>query len=95
VDMILSGMTMTPKRNLKVAFVGPYFISGKGILTKTEHIAALQSATGLNKAEFSIAAIKDSCSEMFPGKGFVTNQSMVKSERCPPFWNYGDTILNY
>jgi len=35
-DMILSGMTMTPQRNLKVAFVGPYYISGKGLLTKIE-----------------------------------------------------------
>ena len=34
VDMVLSGMTITPDRNLKVAFVGPYFISGKAILTK-------------------------------------------------------------
>jgi len=34
VDMILSGMTMTMERNLKVAFIGPYFVSGKGILTK-------------------------------------------------------------
>ena len=29
VDMVLSGMTITGRRNLKAAFVGPYFISGK------------------------------------------------------------------
>ncbi|MGD8471501.1 MAG: transporter substrate-binding domain-containing protein, partial [Desulfobacteraceae bacterium] len=39
VDMILSSMTMTPERNLKVAFIGPYYISGKGLLTKTQTIA--------------------------------------------------------
>ena len=33
VDMIVSGMTITPNRNLKVAFVGPYFLSGKAFLT--------------------------------------------------------------
>ncbi|MBW2706569.1 MAG: transporter substrate-binding domain-containing protein, partial [Deltaproteobacteria bacterium] len=33
VDMVISSMTMTLERNLKVAFVGPYYISGKGILT--------------------------------------------------------------
>jgi polar amino acid transport system substrate-binding protein len=42
VDMIISSMTMTLERNKKVAFVGPYYISGKGILTKTDHIATLQ-----------------------------------------------------
>jgi len=42
VDMILSGMTITPKRNQKVAFVGPYYVSGKGILAVAEKYAALQ-----------------------------------------------------
>jgi polar amino acid transport system substrate-binding protein len=44
VDMILSSMTMTLERNLNVAFVGPYYISGKGILTKAQTIAMLQDA---------------------------------------------------
>ena len=41
VDMVVSSMTMTLERNRKVAFVGPYYVSGKGILTKTQTIAAL------------------------------------------------------
>ena len=39
VDMVMSGMTITPERNARVAFVGPYFISGKAFLTKKETIA--------------------------------------------------------
>jgi polar amino acid transport system substrate-binding protein len=65
VDMIISGMTMLPQRNLKVAFVGPYFVSGKGILTKAQHLAALQDADGLNKPDFKVAALKGSTSQMF------------------------------
>ena len=68
VDMILSSMTMTPDRNLKVAFVGPYFISGKGILTKTETVASLQDTAGLNKPNFRVAALKDSTSQTFVQK---------------------------
>ena len=34
IDMIISNMTITPGRNMKVAFVGPYFVSGKAFLTK-------------------------------------------------------------
>ena len=64
-DMVLSGMTMTLSRNLKVAFVGPYYISGKGILTKAQTIGALQATEGLNKPEFKIAALKGSTSQKF------------------------------
>jgi len=65
VDMVLSSMTMTLTRNLKVAFVGPYYISGKGILTKAKTIGILQKPEGLNKPEFKIAALKGSTSQIF------------------------------
>ena len=65
VDMIISSMTMTLERNLKVAFIGPYYVSGKGILTKGDAIAAIQQTDGLNQAGFKVAALKDSTSQKF------------------------------
>ena len=65
VDMILSGMTITPKRNQKVAFVGPYYVSGKGILAAAEKYAALQQAKGLDTPEVTVAALKNSTSQKF------------------------------
>jgi polar amino acid transport system substrate-binding protein len=65
IDMIISSMTMTLERNLKVAFVGPYYVSGKGILTKGDSITLLQNPDGLNKPEFKVAALKDSTSQKF------------------------------
>ena len=65
VDIILSSMTMTPKRNLKVAFIGPYYISGKGMLTKTQTIATLQAAESLNNPQIKVAALKASTSQAF------------------------------
>ena len=65
VDMILSGMTMTSERNLKVAFIGPYYVSGKGVLTKTQTIATLQAAENLNDPQFEVAALKASTSQAF------------------------------
>lgn len=65
VDMILSSMTMTPKRNLKVAFIGPYYISGKGMLTKANTIATLQAAEKLDDPQFKVAALKASTSQAF------------------------------
>jgi polar amino acid transport system substrate-binding protein len=65
VDMILSGMTITPKRNQKVAFVGPYYVSGKGILAVAEKYADLQQAKGLDTPEVGVAALKNSTSQKF------------------------------
>ncbi len=65
VDMVLSGMTITPKRNQKVAFVGPYYVTGKGILAVGEKYAALREATGLDAPEVTVATLKNSTSRKF------------------------------
>ena len=65
VDMVLSGMTMTPLRNLKVAFVGPYFASGKSILTKKENVESLNELSKINQPDKVLVALKGSTSQMF------------------------------
>ncbi len=65
VDMVLSGMTITPKRNLKVAFVGPYFISGKAFLTKVKTIANAKEAEDVNTPDTKLVALRDSTSQAF------------------------------
>lgn len=65
VDMVMSGLTMTPERNLKVAFVGPYFVSGKAILTKNETLAGSEEADDINKGTVRLAALAGSTSERF------------------------------
>ena len=64
VDMVISGMTMTPQRNMTVAFVGPYFISGKSFLTTTSTLTSKGSAE-LNDPAMRIAALLGSTSESF------------------------------
>jgi polar amino acid transport system substrate-binding protein len=65
VDMVLSGMTITPDRNLKVAFVGPYFISGKAFLTKVKTIAQADEAADVNNPQTKLVALKASTSQAF------------------------------
>ena len=65
VDMIISGMTITPVRNLKVAFVGPYFASGKSILTKEANISSMDEASKMNNPDTVLVALKGSTSQMF------------------------------
>ena len=68
VDMVMSGMTITPARNLKVAFVGPYFISGKAFLTKIKNIAYADEAGDVNNPNTKIVTLKDSTSQAFAEK---------------------------
>jgi len=65
VDLVISGMTITPERNARVAFAGPYFISGKSVLTKSEMIARVDDATELDDPNRTYAALAGSNSEQF------------------------------
>jgi len=65
IDMVLSGMTMTPQRNLKVAFVGPYFASGKSILTKKENVDSMDDLSKINHPDKVLVALKGSTSQIF------------------------------
>jgi polar amino acid transport system substrate-binding protein len=65
VDIIMSGMTMTPARNLRVAFVGPYMVSGKSILTTSAALAKIDEAEDIDQSQVKMAALKGSTSEEF------------------------------
>ena len=65
IDMILSGMTITPQRNMKVAFVGPYFKSGKAILTKLPTMAQAQTPEDIHDPRKAIVTLRGSTSELF------------------------------
>jgi len=65
VDAVMSGMTITPERNRRVAFVGPYLVSGKSILTKSSTIAAAKEAADIDQSSIRVAALANSTSQMF------------------------------
>ena len=65
IDVIMSGMTITPERNMKALFVGPYMVSGKTILTKASTILALDEQTEINQSQVTLVALQGSTSEEF------------------------------
>jgi polar amino acid transport system substrate-binding protein len=65
VDLVISGMTITPERNARAAFAGPYFISGKSVLTKSKTIANVRDTTKLNDASRTYVTLAGSTSEDF------------------------------
>ena len=68
VDIIMSGMTITPERNVNFTFAGPYIVSGKSILAKSKRLAVLNEMDEINKPMISIAALKGSTSQSFVKK---------------------------
>lgn len=65
VDLVISNMTITPERSKRVAFAGPYFVSGKALLTKRSTLANARSGAELNSSAFSFVALKSSTSQAF------------------------------
>ena len=65
VDVVMSGMTITAERNMKVAFVGPYSISGKSILTKSSMLAEADDTDDINQGSVTLSALEGSTSQKF------------------------------
>jgi len=65
VDVVMSGMAMTFERNMRVAFAGPYLLSGKSILTKSAAISETKSSEELNSDKIKMVALKGSTSESY------------------------------
>jgi ABC-type amino acid transport substrate-binding protein len=61
-------MTITPGRNLKAAFVGPYFESGKAFLTKMKTIAMAEDPEDIDAKNTKLVALKGSTSQAFVEK---------------------------
>jgi polar amino acid transport system substrate-binding protein len=68
VDIVISNFSMTLERNRKVAFVGPYLASGKGILTKQKLVEQLQTKEGLNTPDMTVAVLRNSTSQEYVEK---------------------------
>jgi polar amino acid transport system substrate-binding protein len=65
IDMAISGLTMTPERNLHVAFVGPYLVSGMSMLTKSKTLARLRKPEEIDRPSVSVAILRGSTAEEF------------------------------
>lgn len=65
VDMVMSGMAITKERARDATFLGPYMLSGKSILTKSDTLARAKEAGDINNANIRLAALKGSTSQQF------------------------------
>lgn len=68
VDAIFSGMTITQQRNMNVAFAGPYFLSGKALLTRSEVLANARGPAPLDRPSVKLVTLEGTTSQ-----GYVQN----------------------
>jgi len=85
-DIVMSGMAITARRNLRVAFAGPYLMSGKAILTKSKTLAAAKTAADLDKPYVRLVALTDSTSQRFA-------ERMLPSAQLTTTDNYDAAVL--
>ncbi|HEX6226820.1 MAG TPA: transporter substrate-binding domain-containing protein [Chryseolinea sp.] len=85
IDAVMSGMTMTPERNLEVLFAGPYLLSGKSILTKSKLINEISTAASGSEKKYKITTLKGSTSVEFV-KNFIPKHELILVD------NYNDGV---
>ena len=55
-DILISGMTITQERNLKVNFADPYIIVGQTILLNKKHAGKVKSYKDLNNPKYTVTS---------------------------------------
>jgi polar amino acid transport system substrate-binding protein len=65
IDLAVAGMTITPERNARVAFAGPYFVSGNTLLARTRELAETEDPAQLDDPKLSFAVLEASTSASF------------------------------
>jgi polar amino acid transport system substrate-binding protein len=68
VDMVLSGVDITPERTKEFLFVGPYLLSGKSLVTTSKALAGADTVDDINTPDLSFVALKNSTSQAFVKK---------------------------
>jgi ABC-type amino acid transport substrate-binding protein len=68
IDLVISGMSITPERTEHVSFVGPYMMSGKSILTRSSVLGQVSSSEEFNSSKLKLMALSNSTSAAFVRK---------------------------
>ena len=64
VDLIMSGLSITARSNMEIAFVGPYGSSGQAFFGREDLSLALEDPLDLNQAGLKIGVLKSTTAEM-------------------------------
>ncbi len=81
IDLALAGITITPKRNMKVIFLGPYYVTGQSILGKKSIVEKVKGPDDMNRPDFTLVVAKNTTGEqvaraLVPKAHIVTANNM-------------------
>lgn len=84
IDMAMSGITMTPLRNLRTAFIGPYALSGQSILGKKTILEQVSTPEDLRKLTCCVAVLKGTTGEtmaenLLPDANIISTSTLDES----------------
>jgi polar amino acid transport system substrate-binding protein len=65
VDVLISGISITPERNARAAFAGPYFVSGRSVLVKSGNLEQLDELDEINRPAVTLVVLEGSTSQRF------------------------------
>lgn len=64
-DLVISGVTITPERNARVAFAGPYFISGAALLVRQDSLTGPEDSGERDDPSRTYTALAGTTSEAY------------------------------
>ena len=85
-DILISGMTITPERNLQVNFAEPYIIIGQTILLNARNRDAVKSVKELNDPKYTIAT-------KLGTSGDITSSRLMPRAKIKRFETEADAAL--
>ncbi len=86
IDLALAGITITPKRNLKVLFLGPYYVTGQSILGKKSVVTKIKSPEAMNRPDFTLVVAKNTTGEQV-AKALVPKANIVLAKNMEEAFN--------
>lgn len=85
VDMVISGLSITPQRVKEFAFIGPYVLSGKSVLTDSDTLVNMKAPRDLDKPGLTLVTLGGSTSVDYV-KRVAPQATLVTTP------NYGEAI---
>jgi len=84
VDLIMTGISITARRNMEIAFVGPYGTSGQTFFGREEITETLTEPLDLNQEGLKVGVLKDTTADitartLFPEVDIVYSESLDQS----------------
>jgi ABC-type amino acid transport substrate-binding protein len=80
VDLVISSLTITPERNARVAFAGPYMISGATLLTREELLDDVDELHELDSPDRTWGALEGSTGEALIRSAFPQAKLVVTDD---------------